>query len=153
MLRASLVFFVVGLMAIALGANGVGGVSLELGRLLLFVFLGLSILSFLGALVSGRTPKAPSLFVAGLMTAFLGMNALPHLIPAVHAGETVKEKAENAGDDAQTHAKKSVRKGKRSVRKATGQDSAVKDAKDGVQDAGDSVANSARKVKRKADTD
>ena len=59
MLRASLTFFFLGLLALVLGFYEVAGISLELGRLLLFVFLGLAILTFLGALMTGRTPKSP----------------------------------------------------------------------------------------------
>jgi hypothetical protein len=67
MLRASLGFFIMGLIAIGLGANSMGGVSLEVGRLMLFVFLGLSILSFLAALVTGRGARTPQLFVTGIL--------------------------------------------------------------------------------------
>jgi uncharacterized membrane protein YtjA (UPF0391 family) len=54
MLRAAIAFFVLGVIAILLGANGVGGLSLDIGKILLFVFLILSIISFVASLVSGR---------------------------------------------------------------------------------------------------
>jgi uncharacterized membrane protein YtjA (UPF0391 family) len=54
MLRAAIAFFVLGLVAILLGANGVGGLSLDIGKILLFVFLILSIISFVASLVAGR---------------------------------------------------------------------------------------------------
>lgn len=54
MLRAAIAFFVLGLVAILLGANGVGGLSLEIGKTLLFVFLILAVISFIASLVSGR---------------------------------------------------------------------------------------------------
>ncbi len=50
MLRAAIIFFVLGLVAILLGATGFAGVSLEIGRILLVVFLVLAVLSFLGNL-------------------------------------------------------------------------------------------------------
>jgi len=57
MLRAALGFFVLAIIAILLGANGIAGVSLEVGRLLLFVFLVLAVLSGIAGLISGRSTK------------------------------------------------------------------------------------------------
>lgn len=54
MLRAALVFFVLGLVAILLGAGNVGGVSLEIGQTLLGVFLILAVISLVASLVSGN---------------------------------------------------------------------------------------------------
>ncbi len=59
MLRAAIVFFVIGLIAMFLGMNNVAGVSVELGKLLLFVFLGLAAVSFLFALLTGRRSGPP----------------------------------------------------------------------------------------------
>ena len=57
MLRAALAFFVLALVAIFIGATGFAGVSMEIGRMLLFVFLILAVISFIGSLVSGRNSK------------------------------------------------------------------------------------------------
>lgn len=57
MLRAALGFFALAIIAILLGANGIAGVSLEVGRLLLFVFLVLAVLSGIAGLISGRPTK------------------------------------------------------------------------------------------------
>ncbi len=54
MLRAAIAFFVLGLVAILLGANGVGGLSLDIGKTLLFVFLILAVISFVASLVVGK---------------------------------------------------------------------------------------------------
>lgn len=54
MLRAAIAFFVIGLLAVLLGANNIGGISIELGKTLLFVFLALAIVSFIVSLVTGR---------------------------------------------------------------------------------------------------
>lgn len=54
MLRAALGFFVLALIAVVLGASGVAGVSMEIGRALLLVFLILAVISFVVGLVSGR---------------------------------------------------------------------------------------------------
>jgi len=58
MLRAAIAFFVIGLVAMALGAGGFAGMSVEIGRLLLGVFLVLAVISFVIGLVSGRGPKS-----------------------------------------------------------------------------------------------
>lgn len=56
MLRAALVFFALGLVAILLGAGNVAGVSLEIGQTLLGVFLILAVISLVASLISGRRP-------------------------------------------------------------------------------------------------
>jgi hypothetical protein len=57
MLRASIMFFAIGLIAYFLGANHVAGLSVDLGKLLLIVFAGLAMGSMLAALISGRKVK------------------------------------------------------------------------------------------------
>lgn len=57
MIRAAIGFFILGLLAIMLGASNVAGLSIEVGKTLLFVFLALAVLSALVGLVSGRSPK------------------------------------------------------------------------------------------------
>lgn len=57
MLRAAFGFFVLALVAILLGANGLAGMSMEVGKLLLFVFLALAVLSAVIGLVTGKSPK------------------------------------------------------------------------------------------------
>ncbi len=54
MLRIAIGFFVLGLVAILLGANGVAGMSFEIGKNLLFVFLVLAVISFIASMVTGR---------------------------------------------------------------------------------------------------
>ncbi len=54
MLRAAIVFFVLALVAMILGANNIAGMSAEIGKLLLFVFLALAVVSFVVSLVTGR---------------------------------------------------------------------------------------------------
>jgi uncharacterized membrane protein YtjA (UPF0391 family) len=60
MLRAALTFFVLALIAMLFGATGFAGVSMEIGRTLLAVFLILAAISFLASLFSGR-PKPPTI--------------------------------------------------------------------------------------------
>ena len=54
MVRAAIGFFVIALVAYFLGASGVGGLSMEIGRMLLIAFLILAAVSFVGSLVTGR---------------------------------------------------------------------------------------------------
>lgn len=54
MLNAAIAFFVLALIALALGAGGIAGVSMDIGKTLLIVFLVLAVVSFLGSLLTGR---------------------------------------------------------------------------------------------------
>jgi uncharacterized membrane protein YtjA (UPF0391 family) len=58
MLRAAIGFFIVGLLAVLLGANGIAGLSIEVGKTILYVFLVLAVLSFLASLITGRNLKS-----------------------------------------------------------------------------------------------
>jgi len=57
MLRAAVGFFVLGLLALVLGLGNVAGFSLEIGKMLLYVFVVLAIVSAVVGLVTGRSPK------------------------------------------------------------------------------------------------
>jgi uncharacterized membrane protein YtjA (UPF0391 family) len=57
MLRAALAFFVLALVALLFGANGIAGLSVEVGRTLLFVFLILAAISAVMGLLRGRSPR------------------------------------------------------------------------------------------------
>jgi uncharacterized membrane protein YtjA (UPF0391 family) len=59
MLRAAIVFFVLALVAMLLGAGNIAGISMEIGRTLLFVFLVLAVISFAVSLISGRKTNIP----------------------------------------------------------------------------------------------
>lgn len=59
MLRAAITFFIIGLVAMFLGLGNVAGMSVELGKTLLYVFLALAALSFLVSLVTGRRSGPP----------------------------------------------------------------------------------------------
>ena len=54
MLRAALAFFVLGRVAIFLGANGVGGLSVEIGKFLLYIFVVLALITFLASMFLGK---------------------------------------------------------------------------------------------------
>lgn len=57
MLNAAITFFVIALVAFILGASGLAGMSMEIGRVLLMVFLVLAIISFVLSVVRGKAPK------------------------------------------------------------------------------------------------
>lgn len=59
MLQAAIFFFILALIAIFLGTNKVAGVSPELGKLLLLVFLALGMLSLIVSLITGRRSGPP----------------------------------------------------------------------------------------------
>lgn len=53
MLRAAITFFIIGLLAMFLGMNNIAGISIELGKVLLYIFLALAVISFVLSLISG----------------------------------------------------------------------------------------------------
>ncbi len=54
MLNAAITFFVIALVAFVLGATGFAGISMDIGKTLLFVFLVLAVISFAVNLLRGR---------------------------------------------------------------------------------------------------
>lgn len=61
MLRAAIVFFVIALVAMFFGMNNIAGVSADLGKLLLFVFLAFAVVSLIVSLISGGRKSGPPL--------------------------------------------------------------------------------------------
>lgn len=59
MINAAISFFILALVAFLFGAYGIAGLSMDIGKLLLLVFLVLSVLSFLGHLITGRSHRRP----------------------------------------------------------------------------------------------
>jgi uncharacterized membrane protein YtjA (UPF0391 family) len=143
MIRAAITFFILGLVAMVLGANNVAGLSIEIGRILLGVFIVLAVLSFLGHLFTGRSTK--SLIIGfGVLLASACCFAP---VKSVNADDSTGAKVEKSADDAGTSVKKSKRTVNRKVRKATGNDNIAKDAKDKMNDTGDDIKNSEQKSK------
>lgn len=56
MLRWALIFLVVALIAAALGFGGIAGTSMEIAKILFFVFAVLFLISLVMHLVRGRAP-------------------------------------------------------------------------------------------------
>lgn len=54
MLRAAIIFFVLALISYLFGATGIAGLSMDIGRTLLWVFVVLAAISFVVSLVSGK---------------------------------------------------------------------------------------------------
>ncbi len=59
MLRASIAFFILGIIALALGAGNIAGVSIEIGKTILFIFTLFAVLGLVVSLVTGRSSKLP----------------------------------------------------------------------------------------------
>jgi uncharacterized membrane protein YtjA (UPF0391 family) len=101
MLKASIIFFCLGLLSIFLGATQVAGLSIEIGRMLLGVFLILTAISFLVSVVSGKRSTLASLGLVFL----LGFS-----VSVSRADETVGSKVTEAANDSKRAVKKSYRK-------------------------------------------
>jgi uncharacterized membrane protein YtjA (UPF0391 family) len=59
MLRAAIAFFVLGVLSMLLGATGVAGLSIDIGKMLLGIFLVFAVISFIASLVTGRKTNIP----------------------------------------------------------------------------------------------
>lgn len=57
MLQAAFLFFVLAIISYVFGANAIAGVSMDIGRAFLFIFLLLSVVSFIGGMMSGKREK------------------------------------------------------------------------------------------------
>lgn len=57
MLRASITFFIIALVAYLLGAYQVAGITMDAGKMLLWVFLILGAISLVVSVISGRQTK------------------------------------------------------------------------------------------------
>lgn len=57
LIRAAVTFFLIGLLSLILGAYNFAGMSMEIGRMLLFAFIILAVISVVASLVQGRGPK------------------------------------------------------------------------------------------------
>ncbi len=100
MLRASITFFVLGIVSMLLGLNSIAGMSVEIGKMLLVVFLILSVISFFVGKTRGKSALALAfcVLVAGSFTA-----------NPSYADETVSEKAKEMGNDTKRAGKDAVR--------------------------------------------
>ena len=58
MLYWSAVFFVIAIVAAILGFGGITIISVEIAKILFFIFLVLFIVSLIGSLIGGRRPPA-----------------------------------------------------------------------------------------------
>ena len=54
MLNAGITFFLIGILAYVLGANQIAGLSIEVGKLLLIIFVFMAIISFLINMLKGK---------------------------------------------------------------------------------------------------
>lgn len=100
MLRASITFFVLGLISMLLGINSIAGLSIDIGKILLFVFLVLSLVSF----VLGRNGKRSAMIaLVAFMTSF---SFTPQF---AYADDSVKETAKEVANDSVRATKEAAR--------------------------------------------
>jgi uncharacterized membrane protein YtjA (UPF0391 family) len=59
MIRAAITFFIIGLVALLLGASGFAGLSIEIGKTILIIFLALAVISFLASIITGKKTPLP----------------------------------------------------------------------------------------------
>ncbi len=55
MLKASISFFILGLLSFLLGAGGAANVSMPVGKYLLITFMAFSLISFIGGITTDKT--------------------------------------------------------------------------------------------------
>ncbi len=102
MLKASIIFFCLGLLSILLGASQMAGLSIDIGRLLLGVFLVLTAISFVISMISGRKTQLVSVLALVLI---VGVSST-----VSNAEETVGDKVKVAASDSKRAVKKTYRK-------------------------------------------
>jgi uncharacterized membrane protein YtjA (UPF0391 family) len=54
MLRAAIIFFILALISILFGAYGIAGLSFEIGRILLAVFIVLAVITFVASIATRK---------------------------------------------------------------------------------------------------
>lgn len=60
MLRAAIIFFIIALIAAFLGLGNVAGISADLGKTLIFVFVALAIISLIASIFTGHRTGPPA---------------------------------------------------------------------------------------------
>ena len=134
MLRAAIIFFVLGIVSMVLGIYSIAGLSIEIGKMLLLVFVVLSVISFIAGIFKGK--KGGLVAIALLIVAgTVGYNM------TVNADDTVAETANEVGNDS----KRAVKKTARTVKDKTCEmingkmECAAQKAKHAVQNGADKV--------------
>jgi uncharacterized membrane protein YtjA (UPF0391 family) len=56
MIRAAIAFFALAIVAYVVGANGIAGMSMEVGKILVVVFVAVAVISVIVSLVTGKKP-------------------------------------------------------------------------------------------------
>ncbi|MES2962801.1 MAG: DUF1328 domain-containing protein [Bdellovibrionota bacterium] len=143
MVRAAIGFFVLALVAYLLGAGGIAGMSVEIGRILLGVFLVLAVISFIASLIGGRRA---SLALAGLLF-------LPALSQVAIAEETAVEKVETGANHTVDKVKETGRTVDEKIcETVNGKVKCVaKKVKNAVKNTGDKAGTKVEELKKKAD--
>lgn len=98
-LRASISFFILGVVCMVLGINSIAGLSVDIGKVLLVIFCILSVISFF----MGKSSRG-SLVSLGLIALLSGTT-----IDQVRAEDSVAETAKEVAKDTKRSAKEAVR--------------------------------------------
>ncbi len=61
MLKVAVYLFSLGLLAFILGANNIAGLSIELGSMVLFIFVFLGLVSVISSFIAGKKDKIETL--------------------------------------------------------------------------------------------
>ena len=54
MARAALAFFIIGLNVLLMSANGIGGLTMDIGKTLFFIFMIFALITFICSIVMGK---------------------------------------------------------------------------------------------------
>lgn len=99
MLRASLSFFILGIVCMIFGINNIAGLSVDIGKVLLVIFCVLSVISFFIGKSSRRS------FVSIALVAILG----GLVSDQVRADDSIKETAKEVANDTRRAGREAVR--------------------------------------------
>ena len=58
MIRAAILFFILAIISYVIGAYGIAGLSIEIAKVFLYVFVALALISFIGAMLTNKNPKS-----------------------------------------------------------------------------------------------
>lgn len=132
MLRASVTFFILGIVSMLLGMNGIAGLSIEIGKILLVVFVVLAVISFF----FGRKKGGRFAIVFMVLAAGAQLTGSP-----AFADDSLASKTEEVGKDTKRAASKAVRGAKEAACKLVNgkTECAVQKIKHSVQNGADHV--------------
>ena len=106
MFRAAVLFFILGIFSYFIGMNNIGGLSMEVGRMILIVFILFSLISFLSGFLRRKRVKVLTMSLLIFFAAATMSNS--HFAQATET----KEKVTEVANDSKRAVKKAVRNAK-----------------------------------------